>query len=175
MKQLPTLARAQLAPIGIPPGGAWLRLRQTHLASEAITFSLFMRWLILLISPILILFNELGRVETTTIFVIGLVYNLLLSRAAQVHRHPSLLLTALADVVFISTPHLFPRRGSQQHLHPLHRGPCLSDDGLLLAGTAFALLLSLSVSRPPWNCSIWRRVGRWEWPMAAWRCCGCSI
>ena len=107
-----------------------------------------MRWLILLISPILILFNELGRVETTTIFVIGLVYNLLLSRAAQARRHPSLLLTALADVVLISTL-IFFRGGVRSDIYILYTVVLVY---LTMAyswrGTAFALLLSLLCYAP---------------------------
>ncbi len=143
MKQLPTLARAQLAPHGIPPWRDWLHLRQTHLASEAITFSLFMRWLVLLISPVLILFNPLGRVETVSIFALGLAYNLLLSRAVQVHRHPSLLLTALLDVGLISAL-VFFRGGLRSDIYILYTVVLVY---LTMAyswrGTAFALLLSL--------------------------------
>jgi putative nucleotidyltransferase with HDIG domain len=143
VKQLPTLARAQLAPYGVPSWRAWLRLRQTHLANEAITFSLFMRWLILLISPLLILFNAMARAETSAIFVIGLLYNLLLSRAAQAHRHPSLLLTALADVVLISTL-VFFRGGARSDIYILYTVVLVY---LTMAyswrGTVFALLLSL--------------------------------
>lgn len=143
MKQLPTLARAQLAPYGIPPWRDWLRLRQTHLAGEAITFSLFMRWLILFISPVLILFNALGRAETTTIFVIGLVYNLLLSRAAQAHRHPSLLFTALADVGLISAL-VFFRGGIRSDIYILYTVVLVYLTMVYSwRGTAFALLLSL--------------------------------
>lgn len=143
MKQLPTLARAQLAPHGIPPWRDWLHLRQTHLANEAITFSLFMRWLVLLISPVLIVFNPLGRVETVGIFALGLAYNLFLSRAAQAHRHPSLLLTALLDVGLISAL-VFVRGGLRSDIYILYTVVLVY---LTMAyswrGAAVALLLSL--------------------------------
>ncbi len=143
MKQLPMLARAQLAPHGLPPWRDWLHLRQTHLANEAITFSVFMRWLILLISPILILFNDFGQIETTTVFLIGLGYNLWLSRAAQLHRHPSLLFTAFMDAGLISALVLF-RGGLRSDIYILYTVVLVY---LTMAyswrGTAFALLLSL--------------------------------
>ena len=143
MTQLPTLARAQLAPYGSPPWRNWLRPRRTHLAREAITFSLFMRWLVLLISPFLILFTTRGRLETATIFGLGLLYNLALSRAAQRHCHPSLLLIAFIDVGLISAL-VFFRGGLRSDIYILYTVVLVY---LTMAyswrGTGFALLLSI--------------------------------
>src|SRR4051812_7451811 len=73
----------------------------TSLAAAARTLSLRLRWLLVLLAPLLYLVDPVQSPAALVVASVALVFNLVLTWRERVHRHPSLLAVAPFDCLLI--------------------------------------------------------------------------
>ena len=109
------------------PGWTWrafLLPHQTHLAASAARLGILLRWPPLLASPALVLLNPVGMPNIGALFLLGILYNAILTGAVIRDRHPSLWLTAVLDTLLISAA-VFLRGGLYSNFYLLYLLPLI--------------------------------------------------